>query len=218
MNRNRVSNEVSSSSDESGNDDDEPKLSYEERMKDRRMLRKNLNKLDLDYEYLKRKKDLSEIERRVLNRLMYCEKAIQTDPVVEKRVINKTPPPKIEYPTPGAMERIEKFLQENKWRLVDLFKDLDKNKDWRVKSDDLKRECRKGRLDISDSMIEELVTVLGKGRYNKINYKSLAKGRYSHLSELRAQLRGITWYFKLLSTTISIFLWDRIQRIIAKWT
>lgn len=46
------------------------------------MLRSSLNKLDLDYEYLKRKKDLSEIEKRVLNRLIYIEKEVQTDPIV----------------------------------------------------------------------------------------------------------------------------------------
>ena len=102
---------------------------------------------------------------------------------------SKTPPPKIQYPTPGAMEHIEKFLAENRWRLVDLFKDLDKNKDWRVKRDDLIRECHKGRLDISDGMIEELVAALGSKTF-KINYKSLAHGRSSHLSERRAQIRG----------------------------
>ena len=40
--------------------------------------------------------------------------------------------PQIKYPTPIAMEKIEKYLEENKWRLLDLFKDLDKNKDWKV--------------------------------------------------------------------------------------
>lgn len=102
---------------------------------------------------------------------------------------SKTPPPKIQYPTPSAMERIEKFLAENRWRLVDLFKNLDKNKDWRVKRDDLIRECRNGHLDISDGMIDELVAALGSKAF-KINYKSLARGRSSHLSERRAQIRG----------------------------
>lgn len=88
------------------------------------------------------------------------------------------------------MERIEKFLAENRWRLVDLFKDLDKNKDWRVKGNDLIREVRKGRLDISDGMVDELVAALGNKAF-KINYKSLARGRSSHLSERRVQLRGI---------------------------
>lgn len=99
------------------------------------------------------------------------------------------------------MEKIEKFLNENRWRLVDLFKDLDKNKDWRVKRDDLIRECRKGRLEISESMIDELITVLGSNAF-KINYKSLARGRSSHLSERRSQLRG-----KTIKPTLPLLKW-----------
>lgn len=57
-------------------------MSYEERMKKRRMLRRSLNKLDLDHEYLKRKKDLTETEKRVLSKFLYIEKEVQTDPVV----------------------------------------------------------------------------------------------------------------------------------------
>ncbi len=36
--------------------------------------------------------------------------------------------PKVKYPLPSALEKIESFLLENRWRLVDLFKSLDKNK------------------------------------------------------------------------------------------
>lgn len=88
------------------------------------------------------------------------------------------------------MEKIEKYLEENKWRLLDLFKDLDKNKDWKVYKADFVRECKKGRLDINDSMIEELVNALGTSKSNKINYKSLAHGRMSNLLERRSALRG----------------------------
>jgi len=52
-------------------------------MRNRRRLRKGLNKLDLDYEYLKRKKDLTEMERRVLNKFILVEKEVQTDPIVK---------------------------------------------------------------------------------------------------------------------------------------
>jgi hypothetical protein len=42
------------------------------------------------------------------------------------------------------MEKIEDFLEENKWRLIDLFKDLDKDKDWLILKSDLSRQCLKG--------------------------------------------------------------------------
>lgn len=42
------------------------------------------------------------------------------------------------------MESIEEFLEINKWRLIDLFRDLDKDKDWLVLKSDLIRQVLKG--------------------------------------------------------------------------
>lgn len=63
-------------------------INYREWIKNRKELRQGLNKLDLDAEYLKRKKDLTEIEKRVLYKIMFVDKEIQTDVVV--RIFNIT--------------------------------------------------------------------------------------------------------------------------------
>lgn len=112
------------------------------------------------------------------------------------------------------MERIEAFLNENRWRLVDLFADLDKNKDWRVKKDDFVRECKKGRLDVDDAMIEELIMCLGTSKSNKIKYKALAKGRKSHLSDKRSQLRG-SFFLLNLNLSLNQNIYGQIIDIIA---
>ena len=99
--------------------------------------------------------------------------------------------PRIKYPLPSALEKIEEFLQENRWRLVDLFASLDKNKDWRVRKEDFVRACRRSelfQLSLSDSVIEELITALSHPNSDFINYKRLARGRSSHLSDKRNQL------------------------------
>ena len=88
------------------------------------------------------------------------------------------------------MEKIEALLGESKWRLLDLFKDMDKNKDWKVLKSDFLRECQKGRLNASNAMIEELMNALGADKSSYLNYKSLASGRNSHLIERRNQLKG----------------------------
>ena len=88
------------------------------------------------------------------------------------------------------METIEIFLEKNKWRLIDLFKDLDKKKEWVIIKSDLMREYEKGRLNANELLIDELVNALGAGKANKINYKSLASGRHSHLLDKRNELRG----------------------------
>jgi hypothetical protein len=69
----------SSSSDE---DSSENRLSYADRLKARKSLRENLNQLDLDDKYLKRKADLTTMEKRVLYKITHIDKMIQTDPIV----------------------------------------------------------------------------------------------------------------------------------------
>lgn len=72
--------------DEEEDDDESTKTNnisdYKSWMKQRRRLRNHLNKLDLDVNYLRRKKNLTELERKVLNRLLYIDKEIQTEPIV----------------------------------------------------------------------------------------------------------------------------------------
>lgn len=109
---------------------------------------------------------------------------------VEKKAVKTkiSQRPAIRFPLPSALERIEEFLQENRWRLVDLFATLDKNKDWCVKKIDFARECKKKFLVISDSLIDELIAALSDTHSDYLNYKHLARGRSSHLSERRSQM------------------------------
>lgn len=48
-------------------------------MEKRKNLRDGLDKLDLNSEYLKNKKNLNEIEQRVLRSMIFVDKQIQTD-------------------------------------------------------------------------------------------------------------------------------------------
>jgi hypothetical protein len=71
--------------DSSETDTEEKKeLSYEEWLSSRKTLRKSLNGFDLNVDYLKRKKNLSDIEKRILRRMMFTEIGIQTDPIVKE--------------------------------------------------------------------------------------------------------------------------------------
>ena len=59
------------------------------------------------------------------------------------------------------------------------------------------RKCKTSDFKISKEMIDELVKKLVKGGSNKLDYKALADGRLSHLSERRSVLRGslIEFYY-----------------------
>jgi hypothetical protein len=52
-------------------------------VRDRRKLRDDLNALDLSINYLRRKKDLNDMEKRVFYKMTFFDKDIQTDPIVQ---------------------------------------------------------------------------------------------------------------------------------------
>ena len=54
----------------------------------------------------------------------------------------------IRLPPPLAMERVEEFLAKNHWRLVDLFRTLDKDKSWKVVKEDFMRLIEKVKIYI----------------------------------------------------------------------
>lgn len=98
------------------------------------------------------------------------------------------------------MEKIEEFLEQNKWRLIDLFKELDKDKDWLILKSDLTRQVLKGRLNANESMIDELVVALGSTKSYSLDYKALLSGRISHLLNKRREglfnrLKALKFFF-----------------------
>ena len=86
------------------------------------------------------------------------------------------------------MQKIEESLDKEKWRLVDLFQDLDKNKDGKLQGSDFKRDCE--RLGITDGMLEELLMAYGNA-HKKIKYKELARGRTELSIDRRNLIRGL---------------------------
>ena len=70
------------------------------------------------------------------------DQSSQTDKepeTIPKWDINRDKIPIIRLPPPLAMERVEEFLTENRLRLLDLFRRLDRNKSWRVVKEDFMR-------------------------------------------------------------------------------
>lgn len=86
------------------------------------------------------------MEKRVYKRLSRRDQSMQTDPEPEKpsmKIGYGKRLPVIRLPPPLAMERVEEFLAENHWRLLDLFRTLDRNKSWGLVKEDFKRMIEK---------------------------------------------------------------------------
>jgi len=88
------------------------------------------------------------------------DQSVQTDKEPEKiPKINKTRNriPVIRLPPPLAMERVEKFLVNNHWRLLDLFRALDKNKSWAVVKEDFMRLVEQVKIYLLKNLFKKIL-------------------------------------------------------------
>jgi hypothetical protein len=119
-----------------------PTITQSEWISNRKYERNEINRLGDIIDFYDHKPKLNEFEKRVYKRMTRQDRSVQTDEEPKKNLkTNKDRHrvPIIRLPPPLAMERVEEFLAENHWRLLDLFRKLDKNKSWRVVKEDFMR-------------------------------------------------------------------------------
>lgn len=104
--------------------------------------RKELDRLgDIVYFY-EHKPYLTEFEKRIYKRLTRKDQCSQTDTDLQSETPSnqrRTRIPVIRLPTPLAMQKVEEFLYNNHWRLLDLFRALDQEKNWALVKEDFMR-------------------------------------------------------------------------------
>lgn len=125
----------------------QPNVSQADWIAERKSDRQEIERLGDLLTFYDHKPQLNEFEQRAYKRLLRQDRAMQTDrheqtPVQSARRSN-LPIPKIRLPVPSAMEKVEEFLATNQWRLIDLFKSMDKEKSWRIAKDDFLRFIQK---------------------------------------------------------------------------
>ncbi|KAK2161695.1 hypothetical protein LSH36_111g02013 [Paralvinella palmiformis] len=135
----------------------------------------------------------------------------------------------------AALRALENFLQndpmailqmhvENKnLRLLDLFRDLDKNSDYMIGVEDLKRKVKAVGLDITDDKIDKLISRIDKGNDGLVDYSSLAGGKTETVLKQRRLSKTVIETFQangrtslpadLVATPILKFLMIRAPRV-----
>ena len=108
---------------------------YKKWMAERKQLRSNLDNLGLNENFLARKPDKSELEKRV--QAKYRRDRLWKPPSPPPKEITPEPTPlpdvpSLTVPPPDGLQILDKFLSLNKMRLMDLFKMADKDKSWTV--------------------------------------------------------------------------------------
>ena len=119
-----------------------PPIEQSQWISNRKYERNEINRLGDIIDFYDHKPELAEFEKRIYKRITRQDRSVQTDAEPEKIPKinrNRNRLPAIRLPLPLAMERVEQFLVDNHWRLVDLFRTLDRNKSWNVVKQDFMR-------------------------------------------------------------------------------
>lgn len=166
---------------------------YKKQLQERKKTREILNNCGLRQDWLRNKTGKTELERRVLKRMVLKGKPEIT---VKKA---PTPPPEIEedttvtgedrgvptihQPSPAALAIIQKYLDRKRMRLLDLFAQADKDKNWVVSRQEFRNIIRSWRIPLTDVDLEDLILALDRDNSDALDYRELSVGRQSYLEE-----------------------------------
>ncbi|XP_041347497.1 EF-hand calcium-binding domain-containing protein 12-like [Gigantopelta aegis] len=152
---------------------------YQSWMSQRMKLRANLENMGLNEKWLQRKGDMSEVEARVMNRLR-AERLKEPEEEPRRVLPRPAPPepcvPKLSTPSPEALHGVKQFLQEQRLRLVDLFQQVDKDKNWSLSKAEFLNAISTANLPIKKEKLEDLMWALDMNLNDEVEYKELKKG------------------------------------------
>jgi len=166
-------------------------------VQERRVLRKNLDKLGLNDSWMEHKSDKSEIEKRILKRMQKPDgsfpKQKEENFLLSKRRVRRISSahvdflPYVKTPLPIALALIADYLADHRLRLVDLFTKVDRNKDWSMTRDELKMAFKKIKVPLSDGQLDHLIFTLDVNNDNELSYKEVAHGVEAYHKDRRWQ-------------------------------
>lgn len=91
--------------------------------------------------------------------------------------------PTIHQPSPAALAVIQEYLDRKRMRLVDLFAQADKDKNWIVSREEFRKIIKSSGIPLSDSDLEDLIMALDKDENDALDYLELSTGRQAYLDE-----------------------------------
>lgn len=91
--------------------------------------------------------------------------------------------PTIHHPSPAALAVIQEYLEHKRLRLLDLFAQADKDKNWAVSRQEFRNIIRSWKIPLTEADLEDLIIVLDRDNSDALDYRELAVGRQSYLEE-----------------------------------
>jgi len=164
---------------------------------ERKLLRKQMKNLGLTTTWLENKTPRTECEENVYNRMAntkrdekekckdFMPRNFSRKPRLSAAHVDMLP--FLNSPLPVALAIIADYLSDNRLRLIDLFKKGDKNKDWNMTRDELKKSLRGTRIPLTDAQLDELIITIDSNNDDQLSYKELARGIDAYHKDRRWQ-------------------------------
>ena len=91
--------------------------------------------------------------------------------------------PTIHHPSPAALAIIQHYLDRKRLRLIDLFAQADKDKNWVVSRQEFRNIIRSRHIPLTEVDLEDLILALDRDNSDALDYRELAVGRQSYLEQ-----------------------------------
>lgn len=91
--------------------------------------------------------------------------------------------PTIRQPSPAALAIIQQYLERKRLRLLDLFAQADKDKNWVVSRQEFRNIIRSWRIPLTEVDLEDLIMALDRDNSDALDYRELVVGRQSYLEQ-----------------------------------
>ncbi|GFO23218.1 EF-hand domain-containing protein c3orf25-like protein [Plakobranchus ocellatus] len=171
-------------------EEDEKVAKYKSWIGERKKLRKDLDGLGLNEDFLARKPDKTELERRV--QANYKAERLWQPELPPTPQVQPTPKPLPEVPTmvvppPDGLQLLDKFLTLNRMRLMDLFLLADKDKSWSISREELLNAVTSAKIPLTESEVDDIIITLDIDLDEELAYKELNAG----LTQWRKQQREL---------------------------
>ncbi|XP_065665740.1 uncharacterized protein LOC136087167 [Hydra vulgaris] len=124
------------------------------------LLRNKLCKTELELLYLEKKNNKK------------CNKVdviVREEPSLFKISLSPEPESKL-----IIISELVAFMKNKRMRMIDLFRSLEKNKNWSVSKENFKSALKKLKLPLNDLKIDEMVSVFVVDKFGNFNYKDFA--------------------------------------------
>ncbi|GFR88716.1 EF-hand calcium-binding domain-containing protein 12 [Elysia marginata] len=171
-------------------EDDEKVAQYKSWIGERKKLRKDLDNIGLNEEFLSRKPDKTELEKRVQANYKAVRLWQPTPPTPPEVVPTPKPLPEIPtmvVPPPDGLQLLDRFLTLNRMRLMDLFLLADKDKSWSISREELLNAVTSAKIPLTESEVDDIIITLDVDLDDELVYKELNAG----LNKWRKQQREL---------------------------